>query len=112
MAKAIKWTPRSLRTYVSIVRHLDEHWTQREVDQFDSEVDAVLELIAMFPRIYRRGEGSGIREAFIKPCNLLIYRVGKDQAELLTFWDARRDPRAKPRFSKHTRTRRGLGSGS
>lgn len=81
-------------------RHLSEHWTQREVDRFDKEVDAVLSAISTFPGGFRRGGESDVREAVVKPWNLLIYRVRKGHVELLTFWDTRRDPRRKPRFRK------------
>ncbi len=106
MARTVKWTPEALRTYVGIMRHLRDNWSQREMDRFDNELDEVLEAIALFPKGYRRGGGDQIREAFIKPWNLLIYRARTDRIELLTFWDARRDPRKKPRFPRKTRQRR------
>lgn len=109
MAKPVKWTPEALRTYVSIMRHLQAHWTQREMDRFDREVDGVQAAISMFPRGFRQGDGHGIREAFIKPWNLLIYRVRRDHVELLTFWDTRRDPRKKPRFVARSHVRRRTG---
>lgn len=106
MANPVRWTPEALRTYVAIVRYLRRYWTQREVDRFDKEVDAVLAVIATFPKGFRRGVRDDIREAVIKPCNLLIYRVRKDHVELLTFWDTRRDPRTKPRFAVRPRKHR------
>ena len=102
MAKAVKWTRESLRAYASIVRYLDENWTQREIDRFDDELEHVLSVISGFPRAFRRGENENIREALIKPWNLLIYRIHKNRIELLTFWDARRDPRAKPRSTRRS----------
>lgn len=99
MAKPVKWTPEALRTYSSIKRHLRTHWTSREIERFDMEVDGVLATIATFPGSYRAGSGRHIHEAFIKPWNVLIYRVRKDRVELLAFWDTGRDPRKKPRFS-------------
>ena len=52
MAKAIRWTRESLRAYVSIVRHLEKNWTQREIDRFNEELDSVLSVIATFPRAF------------------------------------------------------------
>lgn len=85
---------------MSIVRHLEKNWTQREIDRFNEELDSVLSVIATFPRAFRRGGQENIREALIKPWNLLIYRIKKNRIELLTFWDARRDPRTKPKFTR------------
>lgn len=102
MAKAIRWTREALRTYVSIVRHLEKNWTQREIDLFNDELDSVRSVIAGFPRAFRRGEQENIHEALIKPWNLLIYRIHKNRIELLTFWDARRDPRTKPGFRRRS----------
>jgi len=100
MAKAIRWTRESLRTYESIVRHLEKNRTHREIDRFNDELDPVPSVIAGFPRAFRRGEQENIREALIKPWNLLIYRIKKNRIELLTFRDARRDPRTKPKCTR------------
>lgn len=105
MARTVKWTPEALLTYAGIMRHLRENWTQREMDRFDKELDAVLGAIARFPKGYRRGSGDGLREAFTKPWNLLIYRIASAGIELLTFWDVRRDPRKKPRWRRRSKRR-------
>lgn len=78
MAKPIKWTPEALRTYVAILRHLEKHWTAREVARFNTQLDHVLSIISTFPRGARRGGSDAIREALVMPWNLLIYRVGVD----------------------------------
>jgi len=69
------------------------------LESFDKEVDEVLSVISTFPKAFRSGSGKQIHEAFIKPWNILIYRVRKGRVELLAFWDTRRDPRKKPKFS-------------
>lgn len=101
MAKEIDWTQEALRTYVGIVQHLAAHWTKREVDKFDREVDSTLAVITVFPRAFRSSGSASIREAYIPPYHLLIYRIAPGRVELLTFWDTRRDPRRKPRFRHH-----------
>lgn len=103
MARPIRWTPEALRTYVSIMRYLDKYWTAREMERFDREVDEVLSVIAAFPYAARSGAVPNVREAVVKPWNVLFYRIHRDRVELLVFWDARRNPRTKPRLRRRPR---------
>ncbi len=98
MAKPIRWTQEALRTYVAIIRYLEAHWTVRENERFNVELDNVLIIVSKYPRGARRVGSSYIREVLIGSTNLLIYRIRDDQVELLSFWDTRRDPRKKPGY--------------
>jgi len=91
----ISWTPTAIVGYFNILDYLEEVWTEREIQNFISEVDKLLEQIAKNPELFQSSrKKKNVRKGFITKHNTLYYRVkpGKDELELLTFWDNRQDP--------------------
>lgn len=91
----IVWTPNARRTFFDILKYLSEKWTDREFVSFYREVEKMLKIIKQNPRIFPASQKEkNIRKALISKHTSLYYRIncGKDQLELLVFWDNRLDP--------------------
>ena len=91
----IGWTPTARKTYLSILDHLEESWTEREIQNFVNEVDKLLAQIANNPEMFEESrKKKNVRKGFITRHNTLYYRVKprKKELELLAFWDNRQDP--------------------
>ncbi len=91
----ISWTPIARKTYFNVLDHLEEAWTEREIQNFISEVDKLLAQIAKNPEMFQESrKKKNIRKGFITKYNTLYYRVKprKKELELLTFWDNRQNP--------------------
>lgn len=48
----IKWTKRSLRSYILIVEYLSVRWTVKEIKEFVTKTEKVTDLIRQNPYIY------------------------------------------------------------
>ncbi|MFH5885693.1 type II toxin-antitoxin system RelE/ParE family toxin [Halalkalibaculum sp. DA3122] len=90
----IIWTPTARRSYVDILKYLNEHWSQTELIEFEAHVSEVLQLIAQFPMIYEYSEQSDTHRCVLFSQVSLFYQVKKQttEVELLLFWDNRQDP--------------------
>ncbi len=94
MAKEIRWTPEALARFEIVIDYLEANWTEREVINFVSSTDKVIQLISENPKIFRKLK-LNIYEAIVTPHNILIYKVFPKRIEILTFWDTRQNPRKK-----------------
>lgn len=95
MAYKIIWLPKAEKRYDEIIEWLEKNWTDKEIANFVSRTDEVLELISIDPEIYRMSEKRNIRQAIITKHNLLLYRKKGNIIELLTFFDTRQKPSKK-----------------
>ncbi|MFI5196220.1 MAG: type II toxin-antitoxin system RelE/ParE family toxin [Chitinophagales bacterium] len=95
MAYKIIWLPKAEKRYDEIIEWLEKNWTDKEIANFVSRTDEVLELISIDPEIYRMSEKRNIRQAIITKHNLLLYRKKGNKIELLTFFDTRQKPSKK-----------------
>jgi plasmid stabilization system protein ParE len=91
----IFWTPTARRTYLKILDHLQEAWTEREIQNFINEVESLLEQIKHNPEMFEESrKKKNVRKGFVTKQNTLYYRVKsrKKELQLLLFWDNRQDP--------------------
>lgn len=91
----ISWTPIARRSYFKILDHLEEAWTEKEIQNFINEVNDLLEQIRHNPEMFQQSRGKkDIRKGFVTKHNTLYYRVRsrKKELQLLLFWDNRQDP--------------------
>lgn len=97
MALTIKWTKRSRETFDTVIKYLEENWTEREIKNFIAEANRVIGHITIMPLMFRRSEKRGIHEAVIVPQCILIYRIKKKEIQLLAFFDTKQNPKKKSR---------------
>ncbi len=93
MAKAVRWTPKAIATYIEVLSYLREKWTAREEQNFVDEVEDTIRYIVMFPKGFRSTGHERLREAPVKPYNVLLYRVDRSAIVIIGLFDMRRHPK-------------------
>lgn len=81
----IVWSDTALKTYLNIIDYLFVEWTQKEIDTFEAEVDALLERIAMNNFLCKPSEILPYRKCIVNKHTALIYVVENNIIYLLTF---------------------------
>ena len=92
MAFKIVWTPKAQESFGNIIRYLEKHWTEREIEKFVIKTDHIINLISEYPRSFLKSEKKSVFKARVNKQNSLFYRCKKNQVELLLFWDIRQNP--------------------
>ena len=100
MAKAVRWTPKAIATYIDVLTYLRTRWTAREEQNFVDEVEDTIRYIVMYPRGFRSAGHLRLREAPIKPHNILLYRVDRSQIVIIGLFDMRRSTKALRAFKR------------
>lgn len=101
MAKKIIWTPEAIQSFQKTIEYLLENWSEREVENFVSKTDNIIEIISHQPYLYRQSIKIGFREAVVTKQNILVYIIKEDRIDLISFWDARQNPRRKLKLLKN-----------
>lgn len=93
----IIWTDQADETFDQIIAYIKEKFTQKEVDNFVTELYEVLEVIKSHPKLYpvsKIRNYKSVRKAVIHPHSNLYYRISsKTTITLITFWDNRSNPK-------------------
>ena len=95
MAKEVRWTAEGVESFNKIINYLLEEWGEREVENFVSLTDTVIEYIIEYPHMFRKTNKKNVREALVTSHNLLIYKIYPERIDIITFWDTRQHPRKK-----------------
>ena len=93
MAKAVRWTPKAIATYIDVLKHLRGKWTAREEQRFVDDVEDTVRYIVMFPKGFRSAGHARLREAPIKRYNILLYRIDRSAIVIIGLFDMRRHPK-------------------
>jgi len=91
----IIWAGEASKNLESIIAHLLEHWTEKEIRRFVQNLDKRITLISQRPEIFRiASEKNNIRRSILSKHNSIYYKVNKPKAtiEILTIWDNRQNP--------------------
>ncbi|MFZ1693676.1 MAG: type II toxin-antitoxin system RelE/ParE family toxin [Flavobacteriales bacterium] len=75
------------------MEYLREHWTAREEQRFVDEIEKTVRYIVLHPKGFRSGGHERLREAPVKPYNVLVYRIDKAAIIVLGLFDMRRHPK-------------------
>ena len=85
----IVWTETALETFFKVVDYLYIHWSNKEIETFEYNVDDLIERIASFNQICPESKLFGYRKCIIDEHNSLIYHVVNNILLLVTFIDNR-----------------------
>ena len=91
----IRWTPRSLKSYLKIITYLSKNWTEKEIDKFVAQSTNTIERIEHNPYMYQAtNERKNVRKGFVNKLVTLYYKIRpkKNEIELLVFWQNRQNP--------------------
>ena len=93
MAKEIRWSKDAVKGFYNVLGYLKENWTEKGVENFILQTEAAIDLIAIYPNMFRRYNKHDVRAALITKHNLLLYKVYNTHIDVLYFWDTRQNPR-------------------
>jgi hypothetical protein len=89
------WSAKAKITYYKVLDYLDNHWTKKEIIQFNKRTEIVLHAIKKNQEIFPVSlKHKNIRKAIIDKNNSFFYEVDRYNKKiyLLTFFDNRQNP--------------------
>jgi len=95
MAIQINWSFEAIKTFDNNINYLIENWSDKEVQKFVFQTEAIIKSIRVAPQLYRRFYGHKyIRKVVINKYKILYYRhyPKKEIITLLTFWNGKQHP--------------------
>ena len=95
MAKKIIWSTRAVNSFDKIIKYLEKNWTKKEIEKLILTTQKVLQQIESESIKFKSSGKKDIHEVLITKHNLLIYRLKKNQIDLLVFYDTRQHPKKK-----------------
>lgn len=95
MAKKIVWSSRAIASFDRIIKYLEKEWSKKEIEKLISNTKKVLRQIESGGVKFRSSGKKDIHEVLITRHNLLLYRIKKNQIDLLVFYDTRQHPKKK-----------------
>ncbi len=96
------WTPQAIQSFEENIDWLEQHWTNREIENFINETDAIIERIKQNPYIFAASENeSSIRKGLINNIVSVFYRVrhAQNEIDILLSWNGRQNPKKLNFFS-------------
>jgi plasmid stabilization system protein ParE len=95
MAKKIIWSTRAIASFDRVIKYLEKEWTKKEIEKLVSNTQKVLGQIESGGIKFRSSGKKDIYEVLVTKHNLLLYRIKKNQIDLLFFYDTRQHPKKK-----------------
>lgn len=95
IALEIFWTDSAKTSFNDIIKHLQEKWSDKEVEQFISRTDEMLSLLQRYPEMCRPSmKRKNVRIGILNKHTQLVYhyRPRKKQIEILLFWGMKKNP--------------------
>ncbi|MEI6488905.1 MAG: type II toxin-antitoxin system RelE/ParE family toxin [Bacteroidota bacterium] len=89
----IKWTVKAKQDYDSILDYILSDFSIKEVEKFVNLTEDTLFLISKNPLMFPKTKTKNVRKCVLVQQVNIYYRVNKNQIEVLTFWDNRRNPK-------------------
>jgi plasmid stabilization system protein ParE len=92
----VLWSDKAKRTYSDIIEYLNSRWTKKEIHNFISRTDTVINKIIETPYIFKQYKNNPlIRQAVLHKTVMLIYRLSTDgrTIHIVTFWGTRQNPK-------------------
>jgi len=93
MPYAVYWAPTAKKSYVQILKHIQERWTEKELIVFINRTEEVISHMSNNPLLYPYSQQHDVHKCVIMPQVSLFYRRKLDVVQLLLFWDNRRNPK-------------------
>lgn len=88
----IFWTDHALNELAETYHYLETHFSDREMRKLSVEIDKMLKLISLNPRLFPLSEFKGVRRIVIKNFNTMYYREKENTIEILSFFSNRQNP--------------------
>jgi plasmid stabilization system protein ParE len=85
----IVWSETALETFYKIIDYLFDNWTEKEIVNFDNNVEALIQRIASHNQICPESKLFSYRKCIIDKHNSLVYHIVNNKLFLITFLDNR-----------------------
>jgi len=96
MAKQIVWTSRALKNFDSVVKYLEEDWSEDVTIAFIKRTYEIIELLAIHPTLGTLEEKKrNIRGFLLTKHNRIFYRITANKLVILNVFDTRQNGRRK-----------------
>lgn len=93
MALNIVWTDRALRNLRTVQVYLQNKWTQKELDNFNTALDEKVNFIRLQPEAFpATAKRENVRKAVLGKQTTIFYAIEPNQIRILTLWDNRQNP--------------------
>ena len=81
----VVWSETAIETFLKVIDYLFEHWTDKEIQAFDDNVEALIQRIATHNQICPESKLLGYRKCVINSNNSLVYYITNKTLFLVTF---------------------------
>ncbi len=88
----IIWSEDAKLDYNENIKYLLEEWSEESASTFIDEVESVLELLKINPKLYPKIDYKSIRRAVIRKQITLFYQDKGSMIYLVRFWNTYKDP--------------------
>ena len=85
----VVWTETALKTFFSVIDYLADYWSAKEIEDFDKNVDELINRIATFRQICPESKLFGYRKCKIDEKNSMIYHNINNKILIVAFLDNR-----------------------
>ena len=94
MVFEIKWTPRAVNDFESVINYLEADWSEKTAREYANKVDKVLLIISKMPYLYPKiSRKKNIRKCLVVKQNAMYFRVKKKTVTILAIFDTRQNPK-------------------
>ena len=88
------WSFRAVENLKSILKYLEENWTEKDIKNFTFRLNKYLTLIENKPNSFPAAKRKlNIRRAVVTKHNSLYYKIEQDTIQLIALFDNRQDPK-------------------
>jgi plasmid stabilization system protein ParE len=87
----VVWTDTALETFLKVIDYLFDYWTLKEVENFELNVDQLIDRVASFNQICPESNLFGYQKCVIDEYNSMIYHIVNNKLLIVTFIDNRSD---------------------
>jgi len=93
MVENVVWSPQAVYNFNGIITYLLESWSLDVALNYESAVYDLIDTIARNPFIGMTSEKyAGLRKFLISTHSFMIYRISKNNLEIVDIFDTRQDP--------------------
>lgn len=89
----IFWTDEAIQNFESILRYLEQEWSEKEISNFKAMLNKRLGLIQKYPELFPSSEKvPHLRKAVLSKQTSVMYRISDDKIFIVHLFDNRQDP--------------------
>ena len=93
MTLNVEWSLEANQAFLQTVEQIREKWTEKEVENFITRTQQVIEHIGQNPAMYPFSKKGLVHRAVISKQTSLFYHIRVDKIVLLSFEDNRQNPK-------------------